>query len=65
MVEILRYNLRCFGIPIEGPAEVTCDNKSVVINPSVPTSMLNKRHNTCKGGASSWDHQGWVDAERA
>ena len=45
MVEVLRYKLRCFGIPVEGPAEVFCDNMSVVKNSSIPTSALNKRHN--------------------
>ena len=46
MIEALRYKLRCFVIPVEYPAEVFCDNMSVVNNSSVPTSSLNKRHNT-------------------
>ena len=45
MVEALRYKLRCFGIPVEAPAEVLCDNMSVVKNLSIPISVLNKRHN--------------------
>ena len=45
MIEAMRYKLRCFGIPIMGPATVLCDNKSVVTNASVPASVLNKRHN--------------------
>ena len=45
MIEALRYKLRCFGIPVEGPAEVFFDNMSVVNNSSIPTSVLNKRHN--------------------
>ena len=45
MIEALRYKLRCFGIHIDGPATVLCDNKSVVTNSSVPVSVLNKRHN--------------------
>ena len=44
MIEALRYKLRCFGIPVEGPAEVFCYNMSVVNNSSIPTSVLNKRH---------------------
>ena len=40
-----RYKLRCFGIPVEGPGEVFCDNMSVVKNSSIPASDLNKRHN--------------------
>lgn len=43
--EALRYKLRTFGIPINGPSEILCDNRSVVTNSSVPTSVLNKRHN--------------------
>jgi len=46
MVEALRYKLRCFGVPMDGPVDIMCDNRSVVINSSAPTSMLNKRHNT-------------------
>jgi hypothetical protein len=34
-----------FGVLIEGPTNVYCDNKLVVTNASVPTSVLNKRHN--------------------
>ena len=44
MVEALRYKLRCFGIPSEGPAEVFWDNMSVVKNSSITTSALNKRN---------------------
>ena len=44
MIEALQYKLRCFGVPLEGLAEVFFDNKSVVNNPSVPTSVINKRH---------------------
>ena len=45
MIEALRYKLGCFEIPVEGPAEVFCDNMSVFKNSSIPTSVLNKRHN--------------------
>ena len=45
IIEALRYKLRCFGIPVEGPAEVFCDNMSVVKNLSIPTSDLDKRNN--------------------
>ena len=37
MIGALRYELRCFGIPVEGPAEVLCDNMSVVKNLSITT----------------------------
>ena len=45
MIESLRYKLRGFGIPVEGPAEVFCDNMPVVKNSSIHTSALNKRLN--------------------
>ena len=34
------------GIPIDGPENVFCDNKSVVTNATVPTSTLKKKHNS-------------------
>lgn len=34
-----------FGIPIDGPTNVFCDNQSVVTNASIPHSVLNKKHN--------------------
>jgi hypothetical protein len=46
MIEALRYKLRMFGIPIDGPSNVFCDNKSVVTNSTIPTSLLNKKHNS-------------------
>jgi len=46
MIEALRYKLRMFGIPIDGPANVFCDNKSVVTNSTIPTSLLSKKHNS-------------------
>ena len=45
MVSNLRYMLSCFGVDIYGPAELFCDNKSVVENSSVPESVLSKHHN--------------------
>ena len=44
MIESLRYKLRFFVISVEGPAEIFCDNMSVVNISSIPTSALNKRH---------------------
>jgi len=46
MLESLRYKLRMLGIPIDGAANVFCDNNSVVINLIVPTSTLKKKHNS-------------------
>lgn len=44
-IEALRYKLRMFGIEIQGPANVFCDNQSVVTNSSLPQSTLSKKHN--------------------
>ena len=45
MVVALRYKLRMFGVPLDGPANVFCDNAGVVKNASIPASTLNKKHN--------------------
>jgi hypothetical protein len=45
LIVALRYKLRMFGVPIEGPANVFCDNRGVVKNVSVPESTLMKKHN--------------------
>jgi hypothetical protein len=41
----MHYKLRMFGVPIEGPANVFCDNCGVVKNTSMPELMLTKKHN--------------------
>jgi hypothetical protein len=43
-LEALRYKLRMMGIPIEGSANVFCDNESVVKSSSTPESTLKKKH---------------------
>jgi hypothetical protein len=45
LIVALRYKLRMFGIPINGPAFVYCDNQGVVKNVTIPESVLNKKHN--------------------
>jgi hypothetical protein len=45
MLEGMRYKLRMFGIPIDRPSNVFCDNNSVVTNSTIPTSTLKKKHN--------------------
>ena len=45
MLVALRYKLRMFGVAIEGPANVFCDNNGVVKNTTIPESMLAKKHN--------------------
>ena len=41
----MHYKLRMFGVPIDGPAEIICDNQGVVENTSTPESVLSKKHN--------------------
>ena len=45
MIVAFQYKLRMFGVPIAGPANVFCDNNSVVKNTTIPESMLAKKHN--------------------
>ena len=69
MIEALRYKLRRFGITVEGPAEVFCDNMSVVKNLSIPTSALNKRYNAIcyhrvrEAQAAGILRVGWIPGE--
>ena len=44
MVEALRYKLRMFGVPIDGPCSVFCDNEAVYKNTVLPESTLRKKH---------------------
>ena len=45
LIVALRYKLRIFGTPVQGPAMVFCDNSGVVKNTSRPESALSKRYN--------------------
>ena len=40
-----RYNLRMLGVPLDGPVLMLGDNNSVVLNTTIPSSMLKKKHN--------------------
>ena len=42
----LRYKLRMFGIPIEGPSAIYCDNEAVFKNVSKPDSTLSKKQHS-------------------
>jgi hypothetical protein len=46
LIEALRYKLRMFGIPLEGPTNVFCDNEAVTKNATIPESTLKKKHNS-------------------
>ena len=35
-----------FGVPIDGPTNIFCDNEAVTKNFSDPTSMLKKKHHS-------------------
>ena len=41
----VRYGLQMLGIPLDGPALMLGDNKSVVLNTTFPSSQLKKKHN--------------------
>ena len=42
----LRYKLRMFGVPLDGPTKVLCVNEKVVHNSSRLESTLNKKHSS-------------------
>jgi hypothetical protein len=43
MIVVLRYKLRSFGVEIDGPTNVFCDNEAVTKNVHMPESTLNKK----------------------
>ena len=46
LIEAMRYKLRMFGVPIEGPTNVFCDNEAVCKNTTLPESTLKKKHHS-------------------
>ena len=44
MIESLRYKLQMFGVEVDGPTVLYCDNQSVVHNAQHPESKLKKKH---------------------
>jgi hypothetical protein len=46
LLESLRYKLRIFGVPLEGPVNTFCDNSCVVTNSMQPASTLKKKTNS-------------------
>ena len=44
-IQDLRYTLRSFGVPLDGPAWMMGDNQSVVTSSTIPHSSLSKRWN--------------------
>jgi hypothetical protein len=45
LITALRYKLRMFGVPIDDATNMFVDKQSVVINATIPTSVLKKKHN--------------------
>ena len=43
-IKSLQYKLRIFGVPLEGPKNVFCDNEGVFKNTSQPDSTIKKKH---------------------
>ena len=51
----LRFKLRMFGVPINGPTRVLCDNENVVKNLSLIASTLNKKHSPIAYHSVRWN----------
>jgi hypothetical protein len=45
LIVAICYKLRVFGVEVDGPANVFCDNHGVVKNVSIPELTLMKKHN--------------------
>jgi hypothetical protein len=45
LIVAICYKLRMFGVEVDGPANVFCDDHGVVKNISIPESTLMKKHN--------------------
>jgi hypothetical protein len=39
------YKIRMMGIPLNGPSQMMCDNRSVVLSSTLPSNTLKKKHN--------------------
>ena len=50
MIEAMRYKLRMLGIPIDGPSNVFCDNKSVVTNSTIPSIAYHRVRESVAAG---------------
>ena len=50
----LRFKLRMFGVPIEGPTRILTDNEAVFKNSSRFESTLNKKHNSVAYHVTRW-----------
>ena len=53
-ITAMRFKLPMLGVPLDGPTDVLCDNKSVVDNTSKIESVLNKKHSSIAYHAVRW-----------
>ena len=53
-IAAIRYKLRMFGVPLDGPTNVLCDNESVVKNSSRIDSTLHRKHVSIAYHAVRW-----------
>lgn len=53
-ITALRFKLRMFGIPVNSPTDVLCDNQACVNNSSKVESVLNKKHCSLAYHATRW-----------
>ena len=69
-VEALHFKLQMFGIPVDGPTDIMCNNNSVVNSAQRPESALSKKHlSICYHGvqeavARSVIHVGKINSNR-
>jgi hypothetical protein len=45
MLLALRTDLWMLGVPLDGPADLFCDNMSVMLSSTISSSVLKKKHN--------------------
>ena len=70
-IQHLRFKLRMFGIPLPKgePAQILCDNESVVKNSTKLESVLNKKHNSIAYHYTRWNcaagiiQVGWISGK--
>ena len=46
LVTAIRYKLRMFGVPFDGPTDMFCNNEAVYKNSSTPESVLQNKHHS-------------------
>ena len=68
-ITALQFKLRMFGVPVDDPTTVLCDNLSVVRNSSILSSMLNKKHSSIAYHSTRWHvaagviRVGWIHTD--